>query len=141
MAAPDLESPWLSLSSTDESFRESFNIRMEKGNTADIFPVLEVPTSSLSYKYCSVVPKESKDTWDKLFKEAHGADVYIITEDLSCIPAHSIFLSIALPALGNILQQSKVKDGIRYIKFPGYLVKLSMYSSVFYIHPAMKRKI
>ncbi|KAK2641593.1 hypothetical protein Ddye_023356 [Dipteronia dyeriana] len=143
MASPDLESPWLSLSSIDESFRGSFNIRMEKGNTADIFPVLEVPTSSVSckcnipkppplpdkactkFKYqkrlvdCSVVPKESKDTWDKLFKEAHGADVYIITEDLSCIPAHSSFLSIASPALGNILQQSKVKNGIRNIKIPG----------------------
>ncbi|KAH7572721.1 hypothetical protein JRO89_XS03G0002900 [Xanthoceras sorbifolium] len=143
MASPDLESPWLSLSSVGESFGESFNIRMEKESTADIFPVLEAPTSSVSYKCnipkppplpgkactkfkyqkrlvdCSVVPKETKDIWDKLFKEAHGADVYIITEDVSCIPAHSSILSVASPVLGNILQQSKVKNGMRCIKIHG----------------------
>ncbi|KAI8004006.1 BTB/POZ and TAZ domain-containing protein 3 [Camellia lanceoleosa] len=57
--------------------------------------------------------------WDKLFKEGYGADVHIITEEKTIIPAHSSVLSIASPVLGNFLQQSKVKSGIRYIKIPG----------------------
>lgn len=40
----------------------------------------------------SSVPKETKDTWDKLFKEQYGSDVYIITEDKSYIQAHSSVL-------------------------------------------------
>ncbi|KAK9265584.1 hypothetical protein L1049_007416 [Liquidambar formosana] len=141
MASPGLYSSWPS--STGESFSGSLNIYIEEANPADFSPVLEVPTSSLSINRgipkppplptntckrtncsqrlteCSVVPKETKDTWDKLFKEGHGADVYIITEDKTFIPANSGVLSIASPVLGNFLQQSKVKNGMRYIKIPG----------------------
>ncbi|XP_075662308.1 BTB/POZ and TAZ domain-containing protein 3 isoform X1 [Castanea sativa] len=141
MASSDLDYPWPS--STGESFCGSFNILLEEDNPADILPVLEVPSSSVSSKCnipkppslpskscirikysnrlseCSSVPKETKDTWDKLFKEGYGSDVYIITEDKSYILAHSSILSVASPVLGNILQQSKVKNGMRYIKIPG----------------------
>ncbi|GAY34067.1 hypothetical protein CUMW_276410 [Citrus unshiu] len=79
MASPDIESPWLC--AAGESVCGSFNIRVEEGNAADILHVLEVPTSS-----------ETKDVWDKLFKEGNGADVYIITKDESCIQAHSSIL-------------------------------------------------
>lgn len=139
MASPALDSPWPS--STSDSFCGSFNIHMEEENPADILPVLEDPTSSVSYSHnipkpppavpgktytgnktikrsCSV-PKETIDTWDKLFKQGYGADVYILDEGRSYIPAHLSVLTIASPVLGNFLQQSKVKDGMRYIKIPG----------------------
>lgn len=113
MASPYLESPWLS---AGKSLCEQFEFGMDVDNTAE-FIVLESPTSSVScrcsdipkapplpakacskFKYqkrfvdCGVVPKETVDMWDKLFKEALGADVYIITQDASCIPAHSSIL-------------------------------------------------
>ncbi|KAK9947293.1 hypothetical protein M0R45_002924 [Rubus argutus] len=139
MASPALDSPWSSW--TSDSFCGSFNIHMEEENPADILPVLEDPTSSVSYSHnipkpppavpgktytgnktikrsCSV-PKETIDTWDKLFKQGYGADVYILDEGRSYIPAHLSVLTIASPVLGNFLQQSKVKDGMRYIKIPG----------------------
>ncbi|KAJ6690842.1 BTB/POZ AND TAZ DOMAIN-CONTAINING PROTEIN 3 [Salix koriyanagi] len=85
---------------------------------------------------CSV-PQEIKDTWDRLFKEVYGADVYIITDRKSYVPAHCNVLSISSPVLGNILQQSKVKDGIRYIKILGvpceavYMFIRFLYSSCY----------
>ena len=114
MASSDLDYPWPS--STGESFCGSFNIHLEEDNPADILPVLEVPSSSVSSKCnipkppslpskscirikysnrlseCSSVPKETKDTWDKLFKEGYGSDVYVISEDKSYILAHSSIL-------------------------------------------------
>ncbi|XVF37522.1 hypothetical protein REPUB_Repub20aG0015900 [Reevesia pubescens] len=141
MASPAIDSAWLS--SPSERICRSFNVSVEEGNPANILPVLEASTSSVSNnsnipkppplpsklcsrtKYskwpmeCSFVPKETKDTWDKLFEEGYGADVCIITEDKSCVLAHSNVLSIASPLLGNCLRQSKVKHGMRYIKIPG----------------------
>lgn len=118
-------------------------MRLEEANSADILPALEVPTSSVPYNssipkapplhnkiisrtkcvnrlsdFCSV-PKETVDTWDKLFKEGHGADVYVTAEDESCIPSHSSILSSASPVLENLLWQARVKNGMRYIKIPG----------------------
>ncbi|KAB1218160.1 BTB/POZ and TAZ domain-containing protein 3 [Morella rubra] len=141
MAAPDIDYPWLS--STSESFCGSLNIHLEEDNPADIFPAQELPTSSTSFKCsipkpppfpgtfraaikypnrlsdCSSVPKETIGTWDRLFKEGHGSDVYVLTVDKSYIPAHSSVLTLASPVLGDILQQAKVKNGMRYIKIPG----------------------
>ncbi|KAL6976116.1 hypothetical protein U1Q18_024908 [Sarracenia purpurea var. burkii] len=68
---------------------------------------------------CCCVPKETKDNWDKLFKEGYGADVYIITEEKAIISAHSGVLSVASPILASFLWLSKVKSGIRVIKIPG----------------------
>lgn len=42
-------------------------------------------------KYCRV-PTATKDVWEKLFKEGHGADVHIITGDGSIIAAHQCIL-------------------------------------------------
>ncbi|OMO71244.1 Zinc finger, TAZ-type, partial [Corchorus capsularis] len=141
MASPAIESAWLS--SPSEPLGRSFNVCVEEANPADILPVLEAPMSSVSdnrnnpkppplpskmqtrtkfprrSQECSFVPKETKDAWDKLFKEGYGADVCIITQDKSCVLAHSNVLSIASPVLGNILRQLKVKHGMRYIKIPG----------------------
>ncbi|KAM5548282.1 hypothetical protein ABKV19_002302 [Rosa sericea] len=141
MASPALDSPWPT--STGDSFCGSFNIHMEEQNPADILPVLEDPTSSVSYNHTipkpppvpgnthagnksikrlsesCYVPKETIDTWDKLFKEGCGADVYIITEGKSYIPAHLSVLTLASPVLGNFLRQSKVQNGMRYVKIPG----------------------
>ena len=112
MASPDLELTWPS-----DSFCGSLDIRLEEeANSADILPVLEVPTSSMSNKTsipkppllpkktltktkwenrlsrCFSVPKETVDAWDKLFKEGDGADVYVVAEDEFHIPAHSSVL-------------------------------------------------
>lgn len=142
MASPDLDSYWLS--SSRESLCGSFNVHIEEETSADhILPEMEATTSSMSYNHnipksppppnktslstkhphrssnFSFVPKETKDTWDRLFKEGFGADVYIITEDGDCIPAHSSILSVASPVLGSFLCQAKVRNGIRCIKIPG----------------------
>lgn len=111
MASPVIDSAWLSPPS--EPLGRSFYVCLEEANPADILPVLEAPMSSVSdnsnipkppplpCKMCrrakysrmpagySSVPKETKDTWDMLFKEGYDADVCIITEDGSCVPAHS----------------------------------------------------
>ncbi|GAV67132.1 BTB domain-containing protein/zf-TAZ domain-containing protein [Cephalotus follicularis] len=141
MASPDIDSPCLS--SANDSFCGSYHIHKEEGNSANILPALEAPTSTLSNNYnipkppplpgktcaktkhlkrlsaCSFVPNETKDNWDKLFMEGYGADVYIITEEKSYVLAHFSVLSIASPVLGSILKQSKVKNGTRYLKIFG----------------------
>ncbi|XP_041026325.1 BTB/POZ and TAZ domain-containing protein 3-like isoform X1 [Juglans microcarpa x Juglans regia] len=168
MASVDADSPWLS--STGESFCGSFNINLEDDNPGDIFTVQEVPSSSVISKCnlpkpppfpgksfctvknssrlsdCSSVPKETRDTWEKLFKEGYGSDVYVITADKSYILAHSSVLSVASPVLGNILQQAKVRNGMRYIKISGvpyqaaYAFIRFLYSSC-YEEEEMKRYV
>ncbi|KAF8402409.1 hypothetical protein HHK36_013364 [Tetracentron sinense] len=129
MAPSDLDLSWSS--SNVDSFNDAFKLHIEEGSPADFLPALEVSTSSLSHNRnipkppplpgatCArahlpkrpvgscYVPKETKDTWDNLFKEGYGANVNILTEDKVMIPAHSSVL------------QAKVKDGIIYIKIPG----------------------
>ncbi|XP_048230953.1 BTB/POZ and TAZ domain-containing protein 3 [Ricinus communis] len=159
MASADLDSSWLS--AAGESVGGCFNIHMVEVNSAEILCVQDSPTASVSYsntipkpppvpdktfcrannsksisQYCSV-PKEIRDTWDRLFKEGYGADVYIITDSKSYIPAHFNVLSIASPVLWNLLQQSKVKNGVRFIKILGvpseavYAFIRFLYSSCF----------
>ncbi|KAH8502260.1 hypothetical protein H0E87_013813 [Populus deltoides] len=141
MASPDVDSPWLCAAS--ESLGGCFNTQIEEVKSTNVLNVLEAPTSSVydtrnilkpppypnttskTTSHCKrisascSVPKETKDTWDRLFKEAYGSDVYIITESNSYIPAHCNVLSIVSPVLGTILQRSKVKNGIRYISILG----------------------
>jgi hypothetical protein len=110
MASPDVDSPWLC--AANESFGGCFNMQIEEIKSANVLNVLEAPSSSMSdtcnipkpppypnktskaannckriLETCSV-PREIKDTWDRLFKEAYGVDVYIITDSKSYIPAH-----------------------------------------------------
>ncbi|KAL1172498.1 hypothetical protein V6Z11_A05G352400 [Gossypium hirsutum] len=139
MASPTIDSAWLS--SPIKPFCKSLNVG--EAHPADILPVLEAPVPfasdnsnapqppPLPSKNCtrtkyserpleySVVPKETKDTWDNLFKKGYGADVCILTNEKSCVLAHSNVLSIASPVLANVLRLSKVKNGMRYIKIPG----------------------
>ncbi|KAB2032168.1 hypothetical protein ES319_D05G352900v1 [Gossypium barbadense] len=139
MASPAIDSAWLS--SPSEPFCKSLNVG--EAHPADILPVLEAPVPfasdnsnapqppPLPSKNCTrtkfskrplddiVVPKETKDAWDNLFKEGYGADVCILTNEKSCVLAHSNVLSIASPVLANVLRLSKVKNGMRYIKIPG----------------------
>jgi hypothetical protein len=110
MASPDVDSPWLCAAS--ESLGGCFNTQIEEVKSTNVLNVLEAPTSSVydtrnipkpppypnttskTTSHCKrisascSVPKETKDTWDRLFKEAYGSDVYIITESNSYIPAH-----------------------------------------------------
>lgn len=39
-----------------------------------------------------LVPKETVDTWEKLFKEGIGADAFVVTDNYSHFPAHSCVL-------------------------------------------------
>ncbi|XP_065864261.1 BTB/POZ and TAZ domain-containing protein 3-like [Euphorbia lathyris] len=60
--------------------------------------------------------------WDRLFRDAWegcGADVHIVTERKSYIPAHSNILSMASPFLHTLLEKSKVKKGIKIIQMLG----------------------
>ncbi|KAE8713573.1 BTB/POZ and TAZ domain-containing protein 3 [Hibiscus syriacus] len=140
MAPPAIDSAWLS--SPSELFCKSLNVCVKEASPADILPVLEAPIPFASNntipkppplpskictrteyskrpRECSFVPKETKDTWDRLLKEGYGADVCIITNEKSCVLAHSNVLSIASPVLGNVIRILKVKHGMRYIKIPG----------------------
>ena len=120
MASPDLVSSLPSSTSETETFYGSFNIAIEETKPANFIPALEVSTSSgcnninininipkpppLPCKTwtknshpkrlasSSHVPAETRDTWDKLFKDGYGADVRIITEDGPIIQAHSCVL-------------------------------------------------
>ncbi|KAG5228767.1 BTB/POZ and TAZ domain-containing protein [Salix suchowensis] len=118
MTSPNVDSPWLCVDS--ESFGGCFNIQIEEVKSTNNVNVLEAPTSSVHCKRISTscfVPKETKDTWDRLFKKAYGSNVFIITDRNSYVPAH--YNSIASQVLGTILQQSKVKNGIGYISILG----------------------
>ncbi|KAK4482616.1 hypothetical protein RD792_009780 [Penstemon davidsonii] len=140
MASSALDFPWTS--SIIESFDQSFDIHIEEGNSSETLNISDNTKSLVHYntnvpkppppppsKYCpktniglansSCVPKETKDIWDKLFKQGYGADLHIISEDGLIIAAHQSILSVASPVLENYLKQSKVKNGIRYIKIPG----------------------
>ncbi|KNA08997.1 hypothetical protein SOVF_157730 isoform A [Spinacia oleracea] len=68
---------------------------------------------------CCFIPKETRDQWDKLFEGGYAADVYLITEDNAIVPAHFCVLSVASPVLAKYLEDSKPKNGIRYVKIPG----------------------
>ncbi|KAK3011195.1 hypothetical protein RJ639_011557, partial [Escallonia herrerae] len=140
MASPDHDSPWPS--STVELFGGSLDIHMEEGHSVYNVDLLDVPATHVSHSSdipkppplsgkirrksnsvkllgCCYIPEETKNTWDKLFREGYGADVCIITEDGAIIPAHFSVLYVASPVLGNFLQQSKSRNGMRYIKIPG----------------------
>ncbi|KAF6164630.1 hypothetical protein GIB67_032858 [Kingdonia uniflora] len=140
MAQGGVDSSW-STALPGASFNVCFDLRMGEDKTSDVAHALEVSTSSpchndnipkppplpvaacskpkvklLSFSY---VPKETMETWDKLFMEGYGADVHILTEDNTIIPAHSSVLGVASTVMRNYVTQAKVKDGIRYIKILG----------------------
>ncbi|KAJ8755298.1 hypothetical protein K2173_019096 [Erythroxylum novogranatense] len=141
MASPGVDSPWLS--SAGDSFRGSFNMCTEEASSVDVLEVLSTSTPSVSCSYNIPKPpplpnkrlqrasprkqitesvsvlEEVKDRWDRLFKKGYGADVHIITGENSYVLCHFNILCIASPVLGNIVQQSKMKDGIRRIKILG----------------------
>lgn len=82
------------------------------------------PSDYTSYlnKRCQKKPsncRETKDTWDKFFKQGYGADVYITTDSNTTIPAHSSFLRAVSSVLEGVLQQSKPKNGKINLKLPG----------------------
>lgn len=141
MASPCLDISWPS--SIVRSSDRSFNIRLEEGNSTDTLdffkekncsvcytrniPIPPWPPSKIRPKMKShrgltdscFVPKETKDTLDKIFLQGYGADVHIITVDGLIIAAHNNVLSNASSVLGNFLQQSKVMNGIRRVRIPG----------------------
>ncbi|KAL6527165.1 hypothetical protein OROGR_016255 [Orobanche gracilis] len=134
MDSPAVDISWPS--SVIESFDQSFDIQIEEGNSADTSDFLENNAKPLAYyRHRNIpkppplprtvlitrlangcyVPNETRESWDKLFKEENGADVHIISGDGLIIAAHQSVLSVVSQVLGNLLKQSKVKNGIRYL--------------------------
>ncbi|KAL0865451.1 hypothetical protein Bca101_044569 [Brassica carinata] len=66
-----------------------------------------------------LVPKETVETWDKVFREGIGADTTVQTEDNYHLLAHSSILSAASPVLANLLNQSRDREGRAYLKISG----------------------
>ncbi|KAH6786584.1 BTB and TAZ domain protein 4 [Perilla frutescens var. hirtella] len=136
MGSPAVDISWPS--SIIESFDRSFNIQIEEGNSSATIDFLEnekssppdhqnipkpppLPRKTLNrgLAACCSVPKETKDLWEKLFKEGYGADVHVMTDDGPIIAAHQSILSVASPVLEKFMQLSKVKNSIRTIRIPG----------------------
>ncbi|KAE8714460.1 BTB/POZ and TAZ domain-containing protein 3 [Hibiscus syriacus] len=142
MASPAIDSALMS--SHIETLTWSSTAHGEEVDLADTFPVPEAPECYLVSSSCNIpkppplpsnistrskyprrpleccfAPKETMDMWDKVFKDGYGADVCIVTEDRSYVPAHSVVLRTASPVLSSMIGQSKVKQGMRYIKIPG----------------------
>ncbi|EOA40597.1 hypothetical protein CARUB_v10009329mg [Capsella rubella] len=90
-------------------------------------------SSSLS----RLVPNEAVETWDKLFKEGFGADIFVETDDNSQFPAHSSVLTAASPVMAKLLNQSRDKNGKAYLKILGvpyeavYMFIRFLYSSCY----------
>ncbi|XP_010522237.1 PREDICTED: BTB/POZ and TAZ domain-containing protein 3 isoform X2 [Tarenaya hassleriana] len=153
----------LVLSSHGDSFTRVFDIGLEEeeeGFTASPgdLPFRESSTSAVSsnknipkppplprltYKRCQpsrnlsglsrFVPRETVETWDKLFREGIGADVYVVTDGDSRIPAHSSVLAASSPVLRNLLNQSRPKNGTRHLKIPGVLYE-AVYVFIRFLH-------
>lgn len=73
------------------------------------------PSSSSS----RLVPQETIETWDKLFKEGTGADTYVEVDNKSHFLAHSYILAAASPVMPQLLNQSRDKKGNSHLKFLG----------------------
>ncbi|CAN7134682.1 unnamed protein product [Brassica rapa subsp. narinosa] len=73
------------------------------------------PSSSSS----RLVPQETVETWDKLFKEGTGADTYVEVDNKSHFLAHSYILAAASPVMPQLLNQSRDKKGNSHLKFLG----------------------
>ncbi|KAJ6741334.1 BTB/POZ AND TAZ DOMAIN-CONTAINING PROTEIN 3 [Salix purpurea] len=102
-----------------EEVKSTNNVKVLKATTSSVSDACDIPksppypsTTSTTTSHCRRISvscsilKETKDAWERLFKEAYGSDVYIITDSNLYIPAHC-----------NVL--SKVKNGIRYISILG----------------------
>ncbi|KAL5990792.1 hypothetical protein ACLOJK_011696 [Asimina triloba] len=139
MADVELDASWASTSL--QSFDASFDMHLEGSNPFNHLYMPEASTSLchngtiqpppvpcaghfganfskklLDYSY---LINDTKDRWDKLFKEGYNSDVHILTADSTVVPAHSSILAISSPVLRNLLEQAKVIEGIQYIKIPG----------------------
>lgn len=116
MGSPAVDISWPS--SIIESFDGSFNIQIDEGNSSYTLDFLEntkspacdrqnIPKppplprkkSNRGLAACRSVPKETRDLWEKLFREGYGADVHIMTDNGSSIAAHQSVLVSRLMCL------------------------------------------
>ncbi|KAH9616188.1 hypothetical protein KSS87_011979 [Heliosperma pusillum] len=113
--------------------QDFYEISTEEETPSSTFVRKDIPTpprlpagpifSSRNYRRqlseCRMIPKETRDLWEELFKSGYGADVFITTQPQLTVPAHFCVLSIASPVLGKCLQDSKPNNGFRYINISG----------------------
>lgn len=149
---------------TSENLHSSFEIsKTEEITPPNTSPVLEIPVSSSSSQSsipappplprstipkrryrektseCCCISKETRDLWDKLFKEGYGADVYLITEDDAMVPAHFCVLvtsmsmcQLSCPFLNSMLL------GLQYLCWTRYLSNMATSWNNILILPNMK---
>ncbi|KAL4193720.1 hypothetical protein AMTRI_Chr06g200870 [Amborella trichopoda] len=118
----------LSTSSCNQRINSNSNVNNSNNANTNIPKPPPLP-SSLGYSKTpdpshrrsgySWVPKETKNTWERLFEEGYRADVHILTDDKAVIPSHSNILGVASPVFRNILNQMRAKDRIPCIRIPG----------------------
>ncbi|CAN8295435.1 unnamed protein product [Cochlearia groenlandica] len=84
-----------------------------------------------------LVPKETVETWDKIFKIGIGADTWVDTDSKARFPAHSCVLAVASPVMAELLYQSMDNSGNMYLKIRGvpyevaYMFIRFLYSSCY----------
>ncbi|KAJ0236103.1 BTB/POZ and TAZ domain-containing protein 3 [Hirschfeldia incana] len=84
-----------------------------------------------------LVPKETVETWDKLFKQGTGADTYVEVDNTSRFLAHSYILAAASPVMPQLLYGSMDNKGNAHLKFQGvpheavYMFIRFLYSSCY----------
>ncbi|XP_018447262.2 BTB/POZ and TAZ domain-containing protein 3 isoform X1 [Raphanus sativus] len=102
--------------------------------------------SSCSSSSSRLVPKETVETWDKLFKQGTGADTYVEVDNTSHFLAHSCILAAASPVMPQLLYGSRDKKGNAHLKFFGvppeavYMFIRFLYSSC-YEEEEMKKHV
>ncbi|XP_013605589.1 PREDICTED: BTB/POZ and TAZ domain-containing protein 3-like [Brassica oleracea var. oleracea] len=80
---------------------------------------LQASRSKPSSSSSRLVPRETVETWDKLFKQGTGADTYVEVDNKSHFLAHSYILAAASPVMPQLLHQSRDKKGNSHLKFLG----------------------
>ncbi|KAG5407844.1 hypothetical protein IGI04_013963 [Brassica rapa subsp. trilocularis] len=80
---------------------------------------LKKSTDMLLQKCNSFASKATRDSWDRMFDEARGADVLIHTDDNGLIYAHSNVIGMASDVIRGMMKQDKKKPHRKSISILG----------------------
>jgi len=82
-------------------------------------PPMKKSTDLFMQRSNSFVSKATRDSWDRMFDEAHGADVLIHTDDNGLIYAHSNVIGMASDVIRGMMKQHKRKSHRKSISILG----------------------